>query len=546
MALNVGDIVQSRSDHAGVSPMSKGSLLVMRELPGGEYWVVPVTSTQAGRGGEWELPLGADDLESGAIPVDSRVLVARPRTIGEKDRLETTGRVKSSFLDTALRHFIKCAASGHHALFHQSRVSAYVPAAGKVLDEQELFGMIDASLDMWLTTGRFNDLFEQRLSEFLGIKFASTTNSGSSANLLALSALTSQKLGDARLKPGDEVITVAAAFPTTVAPIIQHNLVPVFVDVELGTYNIEVDRIHDALSDKTRAIFIAHTLGNPFNIHEVSRICRERELWLIEDNCDALGSRYDGKYTGTHGHIATLSFYPAHHMTMGEGGAVVTDHKDLHRVVLSIRDWGRDCWCPTGKDDTCRKRFDWKLGNLPAGYDHKFIYSHLGYNLKITDWQAAIGLAQLRKLPSFIQKRRENFDLLLEGLKEYEDFLILPRATEKGDPAWFGFPITVKETGRFSKMDLVKTLEANNIGTRHLFAGNILRQPALVESSIPVRIGDSALLDSSRLTEADYRGIPNTDTIMKSTFWIGLWPGIRRGHIDHVVSTIREFSRLHS
>jgi CDP-6-deoxy-D-xylo-4-hexulose-3-dehydrase len=396
--------------------------------------------------------------------------------------------------------------------------------------------MIDASLDMWLTAGRFHDKFEIEFREFLGAKHALAVNSGSSANLLALSALLSHSLGDRRLGAGDEVITVAAAFPTTITPIIQNSLIPVFIDVEPGTYNIDPARIENAVTERTKAIFIAHTLGNPFNIDKLLELREKYDLFLLEDNCDALGSRYRPasgsnssrrRYTGTFGDIATFSFYPAHHITMGEGGAVVTNDSRLNRIMLSLRDWGRDCWCPTGRDNTCGQRFSQQYGKLPPGYDHKYVYSHLGYNLKITDWQAAIGLAQLRKLQHFSEKRKENYQLLYNGLKRFEDYFILPRAYDESDAAWFGFPITVKDNDKFGRIELVKHLEEHHIGTRQLFAGNILKQPVFVSNEIQMRIGNSEILISNRLTDGDYRMLPNTDIIMNNSFWIGVWPGLK-------------------
>ena len=400
--------------------------------------------------------------------------------------------------------------------------------------------MVDASLDMWLTTGRFNDKFEQELAAFLGIKYALTVNSGSSANLIAISALTSPKLGEKRLRPDDEVITVAAGFPTTINPIIQNKLTPVFVDIDAGTYNINVEQLEKAITSRTKAVFIAHTLGNPFNIEKIVEICNKYNLWLIEDNCDALGSKYKDKYTGTFGHIATLSFYPAHHITMGEGGAVITNNGELYKIALSYRDWGRDCWCPPGKDNTCHQRFSMQLGNLPFGYDHKYTYSNIGYNLKITDWQAAIGLAQLKKLPSFIEKRKKNFNLLYNGLKELEEYIILPESLPESDPCWFGFLISLKEN-KFTKNDLVKFLESNNIGTRGLFAGNMLRQPAFVDNAVKIRIRRSLLLLSDKLSDKNYETLPNTEYIMNNTFWIGVWPGITQEEILHIIKTFKDY-----
>lgn len=402
----------------------------------------------------------------------------------------------------------------------------YIPASGKVVDECDLTNLIDASLDMWLTSGRYGDKFEKELSKFLGVKYTSLVNSGSSANLLAVSALTSHKLGKRRLKKGDEVITVAAGFPTTVAPIIQNGLIPVFVDVELRTYNIKVDDLEKALSEKTRAIIVAHTLGNPFDLNKIIEFAKKHDLWIIEDNCDALGSKYDGKYTGTFGHISTYSFYPAHHITMGEGGAVVTNDVQLHNIIRSIRDWGRDCICPPGKDNCCGHRFTQQHGELPMGYDHKYVYSHFGYNLKATDMQAAIGVSQLKKLPGFIEKRRENFQKLYEGLKKLSDFLILPEPTKRTEPSWFGFPITIKENDEYTRNNLIQFLEERKIGTRLLFAGNILKQPLFTETSLEYRV----------VTE-----LKNTDLIMKNTFWIGVWPGINDKQIQYILETFIQF-----
>jgi CDP-6-deoxy-D-xylo-4-hexulose-3-dehydrase len=402
----------------------------------------------------------------------------------------------------------------------------YIPASGKVVDEDDLSNLIDASLDMWLTSGRYGDEFEKKFSEFLGIKYTSLVNSGSSANLVAVTALTSHKLGEKRLKPGDEVITVAAGFPTTVAPIIQNGLVPVFVDVELGTYNINIEELERAISSKTKAIVLAHTLGNPFNLNKVMQFTEKYNLWVIEDNCDALGAKYEGKFTGTFGHISTYSFYPAHHITMGEGGAVVTNDLELHNIIRSIRDWGRDCICPPGKDNFCGKRFTQQHGQLPMGYDHKYVYSHFGYNLKVTDMQAAIGVSQLKKLPEFIEKRRENYRRLYEGLKELEEYLILPEPTENSEPSWFGFPITLKEDTKLDRNSLIKFLEERKIGTRLLFAGNMLKQPLFTENQVKYRvIGE----------------LRNTDIVMNNTFWIGVWPGIDDKQIEYIVEKFKEF-----
>lgn len=421
------------------------------------------------------------------------------------------------------------------------KTGKYIAVSGKVLGSDELKNMIDASLDMWLTTGRFNDEFEKEFADFLGSKYVLSTNSGSSANLLAISALTSHKLGEKRLKKGDEVITVAAGFPTTVTPIIQNGLIPVFVDVEIGDYNICAKQIEEAITPKTKALFVAHTLGNVFDLDKIKNICDKHGLWMIEDSCDALGAKFDGKYVGTAGHIGTFSFYPAHHMTMGEGGALCTNDPLLYKIIMSFRDWGRDCWCPPGKDDSCKKRFSMKFGNMPTGYDHKYVYSHMGYNLKITDWQAACAVAQMKKLKDFIAKRNENFDYLYKNLSNFQEYLILPKLSEKVEPSWFGFTITVKPNEKFDKIELVKFLEKNYIGTRQLFAGNLLRQPVFTDNEINLRIRNSETLISKDLDEQHYAMLPNTDTVLNATFWIGVWPGLRKDQLEYIVSKFKEF-----
>lgn len=399
-----------------------------------------------------------------------------------------------------------------------------VPPSGKVIGAEEIKNMVDASLDGWLTTGRFNEAFEVRLAAFLGVKYLITANSGSSANLLAFSALTSSRLGDRAIKPGDEVIGVAAGFPTTVNPVLQYGAVPVFVDIELGTYNIDANKIEAAIGPKTRAIMLAHTLGNPYNLEAVTTLCSKHNLWLIEDCCDALGATYNGHLVGTFGDIGTLSFYPAHHITMGEGGAVFTNNAELKQIVESFRDWGRDCYCQPGKDNTCGKRFGWKLGNLPACYDHKYTYSHLGYNLKITDMQAACGLAQIDKAPGFIQKRKDNFAFLRNRLTSCEDFIILPQATPNSDPSWFGFPITLRSNAPVSRLDLLRYLEQEKIGTRLLFAGNLTRQPYMIGRNYKV---------SGEMT--------NTDIVMNDAFWIGVQPALTEEMLEYSVGKIKAF-----
>ena len=399
-----------------------------------------------------------------------------------------------------------------------------VPPSGKVLGASELQYMVEASLDGWLTTGRFNDAFEKRLSVFLGVKHVLTTNSGSSANLLAFSALTSPSLDDRMIRPGDEVISVAAGFPTTVNPILQYGAIPVFVDVQLGTYNVDPARIEAAITPKTKAIMLAHTLGNPYDLDTVTALARKYNLWLIEDCCDALGSTYNGKLCGTFGDIGTLSFYPAHHITMGEGGAVFTNNDQLKKIIESFRDWGRDCYCPPGKDNTCGKRFGWKLGDLPEGYDHKYTYSHLGYNLKVSDMQAACGLAQMDRVNEFIAARKANFAHLKNGLKNCEEFLLLPEATPNSDPSWFGFPITIKPEAGIRRVDLLQYLDQNRIGTRLLFAGNLTRQPYMKGRNFRI---------SGELT--------NTDTIMNDTFWLGVYPGLSPEMFDFVITRLESF-----
>ena len=402
-----------------------------------------------------------------------------------------------------------------------------VPPSGKLIGAQELKNMVDASLDGWLTTGRFNEQFEKKLAAFIGVKYAITVNSGSSANLVAFSTLTSPKLGERAIQQGDEVIGVAAGFPTTVNPIIQFGAVPVFVDVDKYTHNIDASLIEAAIGPKTKAIMLAHSLGNPFNLDVVTALCKKHNLWLVEDCCDALGTTYKGQMVGTFGDIGTLSFYPAHHITMGEGGAVFTNNSELKQIAESFRDWGRDCYCPPGKDNTCGKRFCWKLGNLPEGYDHKYTYSHLGYNLKITDMQAACALAQLEKAPAFIQARKDNFKFLKERLSTCEEFLQLPEIAEGSDPSWFGFPITVKEGSPVSRLDLTTYLDQNKIGTRLLFAGNLTRQPYMVNAKYRV---------SGELT--------NTDNVMNNTFWIGVQPALTPEMLEFVASKIETYLGL--
>ena len=396
--------------------------------------------------------------------------------------------------------------------------------AGRVFDEKELVNLVDSSLDFWLTAGHHAEAFENELADFLGIEDSILVNSGSSANLVAISTLTSPKLLDRQLKPGDEVITTASGFPTTVGPLVQNRLIPVFIDVDLGTYNAIPEQIQEAISPKTKAIVLAHTLGNPFDLDVMIDLAKKHNLWVIEDNCDALGSKYNGQFTGTIGDLSTMSFYPAHHITMGEGGSVGTNNEELARIARSFRDWGRDCYCASGEDNTCGTRFTQKFGELPIGYDHKFVYSHIGYNLKVTDMQAAVGREQLKKLPLFIKIRKENFKILYEGLKQFAERLILPEATPKSDPSWFGFLITVKDGQNFTRTELVQFLNNNRIHTRNLFAGNLLKQPAFLK--IERRVVGSLI---------------NTDKIMNDTFFIGIYPGIGEPEINYIIQIFNDF-----
>ncbi|MCM3701076.1 lipopolysaccharide biosynthesis protein RfbH [Paenibacillus macerans] len=442
--------------------------------------------------------------------------------------IEIYSDISRNELEKIMRLEILCNVENYHNLFHLDKKidinSAPIVYGGRVYNEQEMRNLVDSSLDFWLTAGRYHKQFEIEFAEYLGVKYALLTNSGSSANLLAFSALTSPKLKEKRIMPGDEVITVAAGFPTTVGPIVQNKAVPVFIDVELGTYNIIAERIEEAITPKTKAIMIAHTMGNPFELDKVLEVANKYDLWVIEDNCDALGSTYKGKLTGTHGHIGTSSFYPPHHMTMGEGGAVYTNNALLKTIIESFRDWGRDCWCPSGCDNTCGKRFGWELGSLPYGYDHKYTYSHIGYNLRVTDMQAAVGVAQLKKVPEFVRARKNNFNRLYQGLRDLEEYFILPRATVNSDPSWFGFILTVRDGAGFTKNEIVKYLEEKRIQTRMLFSGNLIRQPAYQGVNYRVH-GD----------------LTNTDKILHDTFLVGVYPGLTDAMIDYVIGKIREF-----
>lgn len=435
-------------------------------------------------------------------------------------------------IDTLRKKIVELSAE-HACLAHESRTiipgQDFIPPSGKVVGASEVSNMVEASLDGWLTTGRFNTIFEERLSDYIGIKHLRTVNSGSSANLVALATLTSDFLKDRALKPGDEIITTAAGFPTTLNPALLYGLVPVFLDVDVPTYNIDVSKIEEAITPKTRAIMIAHTLGNPFNLAKIMEIAEKHDLWVVEDCCDALGATYNNQIVGTFGDLGTLSFYPAHHITMGEGGAVFTNRALLKRIMESIRDWGRDCWCEPGVDNTCGKRSDWQLGDLPYGYDHKYTYSQLGYNLKITDMQAAAGVAQLDRLSGFVEKRRENFKILTQLFKEFEEFFILPEATPNSDPSWFGFVLSVRENAPFTREALLGYLNyEKKIGTRLLFAGNLIRQPYMKNRNYR-SVGDLKMCDF----------------VMTNTFWLGLYPGLSEEHFMYMADSFREFLKKH-
>jgi CDP-6-deoxy-D-xylo-4-hexulose-3-dehydrase len=398
-----------------------------------------------------------------------------------------------------------------------------VPVSGKVLYAEELKYMVEASLDGWLTTGRFNKEFEEKIATFIGAKLAITVNSGSSAHLVAFMTLTSPKLKERAIVPGDEVISVAAGFPTTINPIIQFGAIPVFIDIDIPTYNIKVEEIESAISKRTKAIMIAHTLGNPFDIKKIREICDKHNLWLIQDNCDALGAKFDGKPLGFYGDIGTISFYPAHHITMGEGGLVYTNSIKLKKIAESFRDWGRDCYCETGKDNTCNKRFNWQLGNLPKGYDHKYTYTHMGYNFKITDMQAACGLAQLKKIDGFIKKRLDNFNYLYQLFSKLSDYFILPEKTKNSEPSWFGFLLTIKEN-KINRNELLKFLDEKKIGTRLLFSGNVTKQPYMLDKKYIV-----------------HKDLTSTDKVMNDSFWLGVYPGLEKKHLDYIYSSVQEF-----
>jgi CDP-4-dehydro-6-deoxyglucose reductase, E1 len=496
-----------------------------------------LTTKAAGPSGA-TLELKDDAFAGAALPFPSTLHLDKKYLLGQKIIIKELAQVTDAFLEQVLRRQVLLATGKHYQEKHGRDPKPFAPGdrisyGGRIFDERELENLVDSSLDFWLTTGPYAARFEREFAQFLQVQHCSLVNSGSSANLLAFMALTSPKLGERRINVGDEVITVAAGFPTTVAPIIQYGAIPVFIDVSLPTYNVDCSLLESALSDKTKAVMLAHTLGNPFDLQAVKAFCDRHGLWLIEDNCDALGSRYlyrgQWRYTGTVGHLGTSSFYPPHHMTMGEGGAVYTDDTTLKRLVESFRDWGRDCWCPSGKDNTCGNRFTQRFGELPYGYDHKYVYSHFGYNLKVTDMQAAVGVAQLEKLPGFIDARRQNWRLLREGLQCLGDIFVLPEATENSDPSWFGFLLTVREGAGCSREEIVNHLESKGIQTRMLFAGNLIKHPCF---------------DEMRESGKGFRVVgelKNTDAIMERTFWIGVYPGLTREMVDFMIETIRQF-----
>jgi CDP-6-deoxy-D-xylo-4-hexulose-3-dehydrase len=433
--------------------------------------------------------------------------------------------------EDALRKIVRKSVEDYYKTAHEPKQNApfisgetFIPISGKVYDGDDMATVMEAVLDFWLTSGRFAHIFEKSFSEFTTVKHTLLCNSGSSANLLALACLTSQELKERRMLPGDEVITIASGFPTTISPIVQNQMIPVFVDVAIPSYNVIVPQMEEALSPKTRAVFLPHTLGNPFDLDAVVSFCRKHDLWLIEDCCDALGARYRNRPAGSFGDIATFSFYPAHHITMGEGGAVTTNNSDLKKLIESFRDWGRDCWCGTGINNTCKQRFNRQFGALPFGYDHKYVYSHIGYNLKLTDLQAALGVSQLKKLPRFLEIRQNNFQILYEGLKNLTEFFILPEATKHSEPSWFGFPIAVRSDAPFSRHELINYLDQSKIDTRLLFGGNLMRQPAFRDA--PHRkVGD----------------LKNSDFVMNQVFWIGVYPGLRREMLEYVIDKMKSF-----
>ncbi len=512
------------------SSQAKPRPVLITSLPNSEGDVFGILGNTKIQNGirESDLVINQEDLISGSLPKATIFPASKQMIISPQLFCGEVGTVNSQTLEKMLRMVIGHQVDQFQAVVRKPKAfvpgKSVIPPSGKVIGASETKYMIEAALDGWLTTGRFNEAFETRFAEFVGVPHALTTNSGSSANLLAMTALTSPKLGERALKPGDEVITVAAGFPTTVNPILQNGMVPVFVDIDIPTYNIDPKLIEAAISSRTKAIMIAHTLGNPFDLDSVMVLARKYGLWVIEDCCDALGSTYKGQHVGTFGDIATCSFYPAHHITMGEGGMIFTKERKLSKIIESFRDWGRDCYCPPGQDNTCGMRFGWQLGGLPKGYDHKYIYSHLGYNLKITDMQAACALAQMEKLPEFIESRKRNFAYLYQKLKSLEDFFVLPEPTLHSEPSWFGFAITIRRPCDVNRLKFLEFLTANKIGTRLLFAGNLACQPYMEKQRYCVS-GD----------------LENTDLVMNNTFWIGLYPAINLEMLDFVCERLMSF-----
>lgn len=541
MNISIKDVVLADIAFTNLSCVKKRPVLLVELLHQGDFLAYPITSSGVANLTDRQRIITSADFSTGGIPLTSKVIMEKPVVINAGIVVKRYGSVTDRFFEEVLRQSAAGLAVNFYQTVHRPRQakafvpeSSSIPYAGRIFDASEIANLVDSSLDFWLTTGRYAERFELEFAAFLGMQHCSLVNSGSSANLLAFMALTSPKLGERRIRRGDEVITVAAGFPTTVAPIIQYGAVPVFVDVTLPTYNIDTTHLDAALSPRTKAVMVAHTLGNPFDLATVRAFCDRHDLWLIEDNCDALGSRYlfNGEwcYTGTIGNVGTSSFYPPHHMTMGEGGAIYTNDTTLKCLIASFRDWGRDCWCPPGRDNTCGNRFTQQFGELPFGYDHKYVYSHFGYNLKVTDMQAAIGCAQLEKLPAFIEARRQNWKRLREGLADLADRFILPEATPDSDPSWFGFLLTVREGARFTRDQMVIHLERKGIQTRMLFAGNLIKHPCF---------------DEMRADGSGYRVVgelANTDRIMRDTFWVGVYPGMSDDMIGYILDQVRGFA----
>ncbi|HHW21219.1 lipopolysaccharide biosynthesis protein RfbH [Thermodesulfovibrio thiophilus] len=532
----VGDIIQYR-DNDSLKPA-----LIISQVSDKKYIVANVVSNKDNS--SYSVVIIPEDILSGFIENRLVIDIAEINTISKEKINCRIASLKKNRIEEILKTWIKIISKTCYEVMHFSSQTtpfkhgvSKINYGGRVFDEKEIFNLIDSSLDFWLTAGKYSQEFEKNFSELLGIKHCSLVNSGSSANLLAFMALTSPVLGKRCIKRGDEVITVAASFPTTVAPVVQYGAIPVFVDITLPTYNIDCSMLEEALSEKTKAVMIAHTMGNPCDIEKIKFFCQKHNLWLIEDNCDALGAKYfyngTWQYTGTFGDLATSSFYPPHHITMGEGGAVYTNTSELARIVNSLRDWGRDCWCPSGKDNTCGRRFNWKLGELPKGYDHKYIYSHFGYNLKITEMQASVGCAQLEKLPGFIEARNSNWKMLRDALNSLSDIFILPEPALNSEPSWFGFVLTVRDNRKISRDKIVQYLESKGIQTRMLFAGNLIKHPCF---------------DEIRKKAQGYRvvgDLTNTDKIMNDTFWVGVYPGLKADMIEYMIEKLYDAVKLH-